>query len=151
MPQSLAQIYLHVIFSTKARTPWLRSDADRSRVHAYLAGVCKQQECPAIGIGGTEDHVHILCRLGRSLDVSTLVRELKRESSKWAKQELSGCRGFAWQNGYGAFSLSPAHLAAAEKYVARQMEHHRRETFQEEFRRICAKYDVELDERYAWD
>ncbi|MBA4019586.1 MAG: transposase [Pirellula sp.] len=145
------QVYVHCVFFTKERRPWLQIDEERRQVHAYLAGICEGQSSPAINIGGTADHVHILCRLGKVIDVSTLIRELKRESTKWVKKEFAALKGFSWQQGYGAFSLSPAHVNAVKSYVSRQMEHHRTETFQEEFRRICAKYRVELDERYAWD
>ena len=88
-------------------------------------------------IGGVEDHVHILCRLGKTLDVSTLIRELKRESSKWIKVENRALKDFYWQNGYGAFSVSPSHVPALTKYIAGQEEHHRTESFQDEFRRLC--------------
>ena len=150
MPQSLVQIYVHLIFSTNERRPFLTLQDCRDELYAYLAGACAAQDAPSLGIGGTEDHVHLLCRLGKTQDVSTLVRELKRESSKWLKKNSSHMKTFSWQEGYGAFSLSPAHLRAAQKYVADQMEHHRRESFQDEFRRVCAKYGLSIDERYVW-
>src|SRR5437762_66661 len=109
MPQSLVQIYVHHVFSTKNRAPFLRDVPFRERVHAYLAGICKNRDSPALNIGGVEDHVHILCRLSKTLDVSTLIRELKRDSSKWIKEENSRLAEFHWQNGYGAFSVSPSH------------------------------------------
>lgn len=151
MSQSLVQIYVHVVFSTKQRRPFLRTAEERERLHAYLAGTCNARECPAIAVGGAEDHVHLLGRLGKTLDVSTLVRELKRESSKWIKREFTALTDFAWQEGYGAFSLSPAHLESAQRYVADQMEHHRKESFQDEFRRVCAKYGLVIDERFVWE
>jgi REP element-mobilizing transposase RayT len=95
--------------------------------------------------------VHILCRLSKTLDVSTLIRELKRESSKWIKEEYPQLADFHWQNGYGAFSISPSHLDALKAYIDSQLEHHRRESFQDEFRRLCRKYGIEIDERYVWD
>jgi REP element-mobilizing transposase RayT len=151
MPQSLAQIYVHLIFSTKERQPLLWDGAFRQRTHAYLAGVCKHQDSPAVVIGGVADHVHILSRLGRTIDVATLVRELKRDSSKWIKETDPKLRAFHWQAGYGAFSVSPSHVDALVRYIKDQPEHHRVVTFQEEFRRICKKYGLEIDERYAWD
>ncbi|REJ96069.1 MAG: IS200/IS605 family transposase [Planctomycetota bacterium] len=151
MPQSLAQIYLHIIFSTKDRRPFLQ-DADlRSALHAYLAGACNNLECPAIEVGGVEDHVHVLCRLGRVLTIADLLRELKKESSKWVKDRSSDLQAFSWQTGYGAFSVSPSHVEPLRTYIATQAEHHRRETFQDEFRRLLRKYGVEYDERYVWD
>jgi REP element-mobilizing transposase RayT len=151
MPQSLVQLYVHLAFSTKDRRPFLRDPALLDRTHAYLAGVCTNQPSPAIKIGGVEDHVHILCRLAKTLDVAALIRELKRDSSKWLKEQKPALRDFAWQNGYGAFSISPSHLEQLTHYIANQQEHHRAESFQEEFRRLCAKYGIALDERYAWD
>jgi len=151
MPQSLAQIYVHLVFSTKERQPFLLDNAFRKGTHGYLAGVCKQQESPAVMIGSVADHVHILSRLGRTLDVATLIRELKRDSSKWIKDNDSKLRTFHWQAGYGAFSISPSHVDALVRYIENQEEHHRTVSFQDEFRRICKKYRVEIDERYVWD
>ena len=151
MPQSLAQIYVHLVFSTKERQPLLLNGGFRKRTHAYLAGVCKEHESPAVVIGGVADHVHILSRLGRTIDLATLVRELKRDSSKWIKENDPRLRGFHWQAGYGAFSVSPSHVDALVRYIENQEEHHRAVTFQDEFRRICKKYGVEIDERYVSD
>jgi REP element-mobilizing transposase RayT len=151
MPQSLAQIYVHIVFSTKNRQPFLEDQTFRERTFGYLKGVCDNQGSPSLRIGGVEDHVHILCRLSKTLDVSTLVRELKRDSSKWVKEENRQLPDFYWQNGYGAFSISPSHIVALRRYIASQEEHHRQETYQEEFRRLCRKYGVEIDERYVWD
>lgn len=128
------------------------NDAEtRKQIHAYLAGICKQQDCPTLVIGGVEDHVHILCRLGKQIDLSALIRELKRDSSKWIKQQFPNLTKFYWQSGYGAFSISPAHVDALCKYIKNQEEHHRKESFQDEFRRLCNKYGIEVDERYVWD
>lgn len=150
MPQSLVQIYVHLVFATKDRKPFLRDKQFRERCHAYLAGACKGQACPSLQVGGVEDHVHLLVRLGKTVDVATLIRELKRESSKWAKAE-SNLGDFHWQSGYGAFSISPSHVETVIKYIRNQEEHHRTESFQDEFRRLCQKYDIEIDERYVWD
>jgi putative transposase len=149
--QSLVQIYMHIVFSTKNRAPFLKDCALRSGLHAYLIGICDNQGSPSLRVGGTEDHVHVLCRLSKTLDISTLIRELKRDSSKWVKDENPRVADFYWQQGYGAFSVSPSHVDALIEYIANQEEHHRRETFQDEFRRLCKKYGVEIDERYVWD
>jgi REP element-mobilizing transposase RayT len=151
MGQSLAQIYVHLIFSTKGREPVL-IDADlRERTHAYLAGICRNQDSPALIIGGTEDHVHALCRLGKQIAISDLVRELKRDSSTWIKTQHGDVSGIHWQAGYGAFSISPGHVVDLKPYIANQIEHHRQESFQDEIRRVCSKYGVEIDERYVWE
>ena len=151
MPQSLAQIYLHIVFSTKQREPFLTDKQLRSDSHAYLAGTCKRRGSPSLLVGGVADHVHILCSLGREESVAVLVRELKRESSKALKEKSPDLRHFYWQAGYGAFSVSPAHVEALKRYIANQEEHHRRESFQDEFRRLLRKYSVPYDERYVWD
>lgn len=151
MSQSLVQIYVHIVFSTKNRVPFLKDRALRSGLHAYLNGTCNNQGSPSLRVGGAEDHVHILCRLSKTLDVAALIRELKRDSSKWVKDENPRLVDFYWQQGYGAFSVSPSHVDTLIKYIDNQEEHHRRETFQDEFRRLCKKYGVEIDERYVWD
>ncbi len=150
MGQSLVQIYVHIVFSTKQRRPFLADTENRERMHAYLAGIYKNQNSPALIVGGVEDHVHLLCRLGKTMDVSRLLLESKKDSSAWAKTELS-IPNFYWQTGYGAFSISPSHVEQLKSYVAKQEVHHQKESFQDEFRRLCAKYGVEIDERYVWD
>ncbi|MEM9598726.1 MAG: transposase, partial [Acidobacteriota bacterium] len=132
MPQSLAQIYLHVVFSTKERFPFLVDPVLRSEVHRYLATASRNQGCPCLRVGGIEDHVHLALRLGRERTIAALVRDVKRESSKWLQEQ--GLERFRWQAGYGAFSVSPGHLPAVMEYIDRQEEHHRGETFQQELR-----------------
>jgi REP element-mobilizing transposase RayT len=151
VPQSLSQLYIHIVFSTKSRRPFLQDPDLRSRTHAYLLGICKRQDCPSVATGGAVDHVHILCRLSKSVAVADLIRELKRSSSVWAKDEDPPLAEFHWQSGYGAFSVSPSHVEVLSRYIADQEEHHREESFQDEFRRLCGKYGVVLDEKFAWD
>lgn len=151
MPQSLVQLYVHIVFSTKDRALFLQDLAIRDGMHKYLHGICDQQKSPAIIVGGAADHVHILCRLSKNSGISGLLRELKRDSSKWIKDENPTLGDFYWQNGYGAFSVSPSHVEALTEYIRNQDEHHRQETFQGEFRRLCKKYGVAIDERYVWD
>src|SRR5438874_8787889 len=110
MPQSLAQIYLHIVFSTKDRYPFLHDRTIRDESHKYLGGTCNNLDCPVLRVGGVADHVHILCRLDRTITVADLVRELKRESSQWLKTKAPDLASFYWQNGYSAFSISPAHV-----------------------------------------
>ena len=103
MSQSLTQIYLHTVFSTKNRARLLVDKPFRLRVHAYIAGICKNLECPALIVGGVEDHVHLLTRHSKNRSVAEFVRELKRDSSKWVKAEGRELADFHWQAGYGAF------------------------------------------------
>ena len=151
MPQSLAQIYLHIVFSTKHRAPFLQDKTIRDNLHAYLTGTCRNLDSPSLAIGGVEDHVHLLCRQSKIHSVADLVREFKRESSKWVKEQDPKLGAFYWQQGYGAFSISPSHVEALKDYIWNQEDHHRTESFQDEFRRLCRKYGLELDERYCWD
>jgi len=97
--QSLVQIYLHLVFSTKHRQPFLKDGAFRERVHAYLVGICRNLDCPSLKTGGVEDHVHILCRFGKGVELKDLLRDLKRDSSKWAKMQEPRLAGFHWQLG----------------------------------------------------
>lgn len=151
MPQSLAQVYLHIIFSTKDRRPFLTDLETRTKTHAYLAGIFQGLDSPALIVGGVEDHVHALCRFGRTVTIADMIRDLKRDSSSWLKANWPALKDFHWQSGYGAFSVSPSHVPALTKYIADQAEHHRQVSFQDEFRRLCRKYGVEIDERYVWD
>jgi putative transposase len=152
MSQSLTQIYLHLVFSTKLRSPYLVEDGFRQRLFEYAGKTCGELGCPVLKVGGAEDHIHVLCRLGKVISVADLVRDLKRATSRWAKETTGGVISFAWQNGYGAFSISPMHVEALVEYIADQWKHHHPgETHQDEFRRLCAKYVLEIDERFCWD
>lgn len=151
MPQSLAQIYLHLVFSTKHRQPFLLDPAIRTEAHNYLGGCCNGLKCQVLIVGGVEDHVHILCCLARTITVADLVRDAKRESSKWLKNKSDDLAAFDWQNGYGAFSVGPGELDVVRHYVAGQEEHHRQETFQAEYLRMLARAGVAYDEKYLWD
>jgi len=151
VPQSLAQVYLHIVFSTKERRPFLDDPTPRDEMHKILGAECNKLDCPVLSVGGVADHAHILCRLGRTISIADLVKETKRESTQWVKQKWIRLGEFHWQAGYGAFSISPAHVEAVRAYVANQQEHHRQESFQDEFRRLLTKYGLEWDERYVWD
>lgn len=151
MPRSLSAVYLHLIFSKKSREPWLRDPALRAELHAFLVGVSKQLDCPPVIIGGVADHVHVLARCGRGTTQSDWVKELKRVSSLWLKERDERMNGFAWQGGYGVFSVSQSGLEAVQEYIRGQEEHHRRVTFQDEFRKFLQKHRVEWDERYVWE
>ena len=150
MAQSLSNVLLHIVFSTKHRRPWIDA-AIEQELFKYLATVCKTLACPSHAIGGADDHIHIACSLSRTVTMSKLVQELKQDSSKWIKTKGERLADFSWQNGYGAFSVGQSQLDDLRGYIATQREHHRRVTYQDEFRRICEKYGVAIDERYVWD
>lgn len=151
MPQSLARVVLHVVFSTKNRVPFLNAAELRIRLHGYMAGVLQNIGCEPILINGTEDHVHILCNLSRTVSIAELVEEAKKSSSKWMKDQGPAYGDFFWQGGYGAFSVSQSNVEKVRAYVAAQEEHHRKVSFQDEFRALCQKHGIEVDERYVWD
>ncbi len=150
MPQSLSKVILHIIFSTKERQPWLDSDV-RPRMHRYLATICRDLGVDFVQVGGFSDHVHIVTTLPRTLSQAQLIEQMKKTSSKWIKALDARYRGFFWQRGYGAFSVSPSQLEAVLRYVDTQQEHHRTRTFQEEYRELLRKHGVDFDERYVWD
>ena len=151
MSQSLAQIYLHVVFSTKNRAALIRGSDLCGKLHGYLSGACANLECPAVIVGGTDDHVHLLCHQSKNVAAADLVRDIKRASSMWIKEAAPRLAMFQWRQGYGVFSISPAHVQSLTQYIQGQDEHHRQVSFQDELRTLCRKYGVELDERYAWD
>ncbi len=151
MSQSLAQIYLHVVFSTKERRPFLQDPAARKAMHKCLAKISNELDCPCLEAGGVEDHVHILSRFSKTLSASEFVKELKRATSAWVKDEFPELEAFYWQAGYGAFSVSPSHVEPLKVYIRNQERHHRKESFPDEFRRLLRKYGVEFDERYVWE
>ena len=151
MSQSLSQVYLHVVFSTKNRHVSSRIATCERGLMRISRAACRNLDSPSIIAGGVEDHVHILCRLAKTLSVSDFIRELKRESSKWLKEQSPELSSFFWQGGYGAFSISPGHVEDLKRYIANQEEHHKTETFQEEFRRLLRLYGIEFDEKYVWD
>jgi REP element-mobilizing transposase RayT len=150
MPQSLSKVILHIIFSTKNREPWLDSEV-RPRMHAYLATICHDLGADFVRVCGVADHVHIVTTLPRTLSQAQLIEQIKKVSSKWIKALDTRYRGFFWQRGYGAFSVSPSQLDSVLEHVNQQREHHRTRTFQEEYRDFLRKHGVDFDERYVWD
>jgi len=134
MPQSLSAVYIHLVFSTKERRPFLRDEAVRDNLHAQLAGISKTLECPPLIVGGVEDQIHMLCRFSRTITQAEWVKEVKRVSNGWLKEQGPGYRDFEWQGGYADFSVSQSSLNQVKDYIARQEEHHRKMTFQDELR-----------------
>jgi putative transposase len=149
MPQSLSCLLIHVVFSTSDRAPILGS-AVRPALYAYLAAVARNAGCECYRVGGFADHVHLAVRLSRTITTARLVEELKTSSSKWLKTQSPALSDFAWQGGYGAFSIGPSSLEALKQYIDKQEEHHQTRTFQEEYRILLKRYGVECDERYVW-
>ncbi|HVV00941.1 MAG TPA: transposase [Verrucomicrobiae bacterium] len=151
MPQSLAKILVHTVFSTKERRPFLRDRSLQEEMHRYLGGILVNLDCQPIIVGGVEDHVHLLCALSRTCEAAEMVKEIKRGSSLWLKTKGAELSDFGWQNGYGIFSIGFSQVSSVRDYIARQEEHHRKVSFQDELRQLLKRYEIAYDERYVWD
>jgi putative transposase len=150
MPQSLSQIYIHIVFSTKHREAILHKTV-QSRLYSYIGGVCNAVDSIPLKVGGYYDHVHILCKLSRKIAVMKLLEEVKEGSSKWIKTMGPEYINFHWQDGYGVFSVNPTEVDVVSNYIENQEAHHSNKNFQDEFRYFLKKYGVDYDERYVWD
>jgi REP element-mobilizing transposase RayT len=147
MPQSLVKMLAHIVFSTKDRVKIITPEIE-PLLFAYIGGIIRNNEARMIIAGGSADHIHLLVSLGR-IDVGVLIGDIKRDSSRWIKKQEGRFARFYWQRGYGAFSIGQSQVAAVSKYIRNQKEHHKEQTFQDEFRALCRKYDVEFDDRFA--
>ncbi|WP_018622351.1 IS200/IS605 family transposase [Spirosoma luteum] len=150
MGQSLVQNYIHLVFSTKHRQPFIQPPVEQE-LHSYLGGICNKLECQPIKVGGYIDHIHILCKLSKKIALMKLVEEVKSHSSKWIMTKGEDYHNFYWQDGYGAFSVNPSQVDTVIAYIINQHEHHSKKSFQDEYRAFLKKYTVEYDERYVWD
>jgi REP element-mobilizing transposase RayT len=150
MGQSLVKNYIHIVFSTKYRKPLIQQ-TEEHELYSYLGGICNNLGCQVIKVGGYTDHIHILCMLSKKITLMKLLEELKSHSSKWIKTKGKAYTNFYWQDGYGAFSVNPGEVEIVTNYITNQKEHHRKKTFQDEYKVFLKKYDVTYDERYVWD
>jgi REP element-mobilizing transposase RayT len=148
MPSTHTSLHVHVVFSTKDRRPWIDSPW-RARLQEYLGGLVRTAKAVPEAVGGTADHVHLLIGFRPTHVLATLVQDVKQTSSRWVHETI-GEKEFAWQQGYGAFSVSPNACASVQAYISNQEEHHRTKTFQEEYVEFLQKSGVEFDERYLW-
>lgn len=150
MPQSLSNILLHIVFSTKNRRDFISSSIEKE-LHAYMAKIFQNESCSTLIIGGTTNHIHSLCRLDRTMTVADLVQEVKQGSSKWIKTKGDEFTSFSWQAGYGAFSIGASNVDQLLSYIRNQKKHHQKISFKDEYRAFLKKYNVEYDEKYVWD
>jgi putative transposase len=150
MPQSFTCLHYHLVFSTNNRFPSITLDI-QPRLYEYIGGILRAERCILLAAGGMPDHVHLLCSLTKELAVAVALRLIKANSSKWVHETFPQQRSFAWQGGYGAFAVSYSHLDKVKRYIARQGQHHRQTTFQDEFIAFLKRHDIEYDERYLWD
>jgi len=149
MGHTYTSLVTHIVFSTKDRHPLLHSEL-RTHLFPYLGGIIRQLHGTALSIGGPDAHVHLLVKLHPSTSVASVLDKLKSSSSGWIHRKWPERRSLAWQEGYGAFGVSPSHVSVLMKYIAGQEEHHRRVSFQEELIELLEKYGIEYDERYIW-
>lgn len=150
MPQSLVKIFVHTIFSTKNRQPFIDHEIE-DLLFNYLGGICKGLECFPLKVGGHKDHVHILSSLSKKITVIKFLEELKSHSSSWIKTQGERYQNFYWQGGYGAFSVSPSAIESVKRYIENQQDHHKTISFQDEYRKILREHNIDFDERYVWD
>jgi putative transposase len=151
MPQSLANVALHIVFSTKQRRPYLQDDGLRQSLHSYLIGILRQRDCPALALNSVADHLHLLCQLSRTITIADLLKEVKGSSSHWLKSESTALQGFQWQGGYSVFSVSQSKISIVKQYIANQSEHHRKQSFQEELLGLLQRHQIQYNEEYLWD
>jgi REP-associated tyrosine transposase len=149
MANTYTALHYHIVFSTKNRQPLLNAEVEQ-RVWAYLGGVARKHKMTALQVGGAEDHIHALVRAQATHAPSQIAQWLKGDSSKWIHEEFPQLSKFAWQDGYGAFTVSKSHLPDIIRYIQSQREHHRKRTFQEEYLELLRKHEIEYDERYVW-
>jgi putative transposase len=150
MAQSLTKLLTHVVFSTKKRNSWL-DERISSELYPYISKVLENHNCNALQIGGTENHIHILCEMAKNLSIGKIVEEVKTSSSKWIKTKKTRYKDFYWQHGYGAFSVSSSHKAIVCNYIANQKQCHKTITFDDEFRNLLQKHNLNFDEKYPSD
>jgi REP element-mobilizing transposase RayT len=150
MAQSLSKVYVHITFSTKLRRNII-IEAIQESLFNYIGGICKGLECNPIRVGGHKNHIHILCLLSKKITQIKLLEEVKKQSSKWIKKQDDNFRNFYWQDGYGIFSVNPSEIDIVTNYINNQKEHHKKVTFEDEFRAFLKKYEVDYDEKYVWD
>jgi len=149
MPQSLSHLIVHAVFSTKDRRLFLHSEEIRIEIYAYMAGILKNLQCHPIKIGGVDDHVHILSSWSKNIAFADMIGRVKGSCSKRLREK--GILGFAWQNGYGAFSVSESNVEAVTTCISDQAEHHRKFSYQEELRELLKRHRIAFDERYLWE
>ncbi len=150
MGQSLAKVYIHIVFSTKRRQKLILPYIEKE-LFSYIGGICNNLKCQTINVGGYLDHIHILCMLSKQITIAKLLEHIKSHSSKWIKTKGEPFENFYWQDGYAAFSVTPRHVDTISAYIAKQREHHTKNSFKKEFVKILEKHDIEYDERFVWD
>lgn len=149
MSQSLSKLYVHIVFHIKYSSVKIQP-SDKKELYAYMGSIIKDKGSKPILINGTDNHVHVFCILSKNMALAKLVEEIKKNSSRWIKGRKEYYRGFAWQGGYGGFSVSPSLFDKTKKYIENQELHHSSHTFKEEYLLFLKQYGVEYNEEYLW-
>ncbi len=149
MPQSLSKLYIHAIFHIKNNECHIRPE-DENELYSYIGGIIKLSKSIPIIIGGTENHIHILCIMSKNISLADLMEDIKRNSSKWIKTKDIHYRDFAWQGGYSGYSVSQSKVEVVKKYIEDQKNHHKQQTFEEEYILFLKEYNVDYDEKFLW-
>ena len=149
MAQTLTSLLVHIVFSTKDRQDLIDTNIE-PRLYSYLGGIARKMESRLLDAGGTANHVHLLISQSKKIALATLLEELKKSSSIWIKQQDREYSKFKWQDGYGGFSVGTLQVPQIKAYLAKQKEHHRKTTFQEEFIDFLNRYEIEYKEEYLW-
>lgn len=149
MANSFTSLHYHIVFSTKNRERLLRPDIEAD-VWRYLGGICRAHGVTPVQIGGIDDHVHLLLGIPSTLALSDVVKRIKGESSKWLSDEMTGMKAFAWQDGYGAFTVGKSQVPDTVRYIQSQREHHKRTSFEDEYRKFLHIHDIVAEEKYIF-
>ncbi|MGD8453101.1 MAG: IS200/IS605 family transposase [Phycisphaerae bacterium] len=146
MPSAYTQNFYHAVFSTTQRANLLTPDLE-ARLYPFIGGIVRELRCTLLAINGMPDHVHLLVRYRPDLSHSDLLRQVKGRSSKWINETFPQSGRFAWQEGYGGFTVSKSVVPEVEAYIARQKEHHKRQDFRTEFLELLRRHGIAFDER----
>ncbi len=150
MSHSIVKILVHIVFSTKNRADLITPEIE-NELFRYIHGIVENNKSKLIIAGGMPNHIHLLVSLPKKIDVPELIGDIKRDSSSWIKKQGTEFQNFYWQKGYGAFSIGQSQVAIVTRYIKNQKEHHKKRVFEDEFRALLKKYEIEYDERYLWD
>ena len=150
MPSTYTNLLYHIVFSTKDRVPLIKEEF-QEELYRYVGGIIRAEGGAQLEIGGVVDHIHILAKIKPAIAVSEMLAKVKANSSKWVNDHKMQMRKFGWQEGYAAFSVSESQVPAVREYIRNQEEHHRKQTYQEEFVALLERHRIEYDPRYLWD
>ena len=149
MPRSYTNLIYHIVFSTKDRRPTITAKREL-RLYEYIGGIIRGLGGILLCVNGVADHVHLLVKLRPDKSVSDVLRELKSNSSGWMHSVFPDAVDFSWQNGYGAFTVSESQVPRVSDYIARQKEHHQKESFEDEFVSMLRVNGIEVEMKYLW-